>query len=325
MFLSGNEVYWHTRLEASIDGSATPNRTIVCYKDSWESSKIDPGEGTPTWRDPAQPAPAGSQPENALTGTIYMSNFTDLPITVSSAQGKTRLWRGTSLASLPAGIHPGARSAHHRLRVRRGPRQRPPAGRPDAPLRDDWAHRAEDPERGRHPGGARAPRRTASRCTAPPAVRSSSAPARFSGDGASTSTTTATTATPPTRGCSRPRSTCSPTWVRSPTTLMAGLVQPTPSTDTSAPSVTVTAPGAGANLGNGASVTVSGTASDAGGGVVTTVEVSLDGGQTYHRATGTTSWSYTGVLSRQRRGLDQGPSQRRQRQPQQRRSRSTSP
>ena len=78
---------------------------------------------------------------------------------------------------------------------------------------------------------------------------------------------------------------------------MPGLIQPTPSTDATAPTVDITAPGPGANLGNGASVTVSGTAVDAGGGVVTTVEVSLDGGETYTRAIGTTDWTYTGVLS----------------------------
>ena len=147
MFLSGNEVYWHTRLEASIDGSATPNRTIVCYKDSWESSKIDPGEGTPTWRDPAQPAPAGSQPENALTGTMYMSNDTDLAITVSAAQGKARLWRNTSLASLPAGttqtLAPHTIGYESDEDVDNG--HRPPG--PDPVDRDHRPDRAEGPER----------------------------------------------------------------------------------------------------------------------------------------------------------------------------------
>ena len=91
-------------LEPSIDGTSTPNRTLVCYKDSWESTKLDPtAEGTPTWRDPAYAAPNGSNPENSLTGTIYMSNDTDLAITVSAAQGKSRLWRGTSLASMATG------------------------------------------------------------------------------------------------------------------------------------------------------------------------------------------------------------------------------
>ena len=41
------------------------------------------------------------------------------------------------------------------------------------------------------------------------------------------------------------------------------------------------------------SVTISGTATDTGGGVVAGVEVSTDGGATWHPATGTTSWSYT--------------------------------
>jgi hypothetical protein len=39
-------------------------------------------------------------------------------------------------------------------------------------------------------------------------------------------------------------------------------------------------------------VTVSGTAADTGGGVVAAVEVSTDGGKTWHPATGTTSWTY---------------------------------
>jgi hypothetical protein len=81
-----------------------------------------------------------------------------------------------------------------------------------------------------------------------------------------------------------------------PTSLMAGMTMPTPSTDTQAPTVTVTSPTAGATLTNGSTVTVTGTAVDNGGGVVTTVEVSMDGGVTYHRATGTTSWTYTASL-----------------------------
>ena len=42
-----------------------------------------------------------------------------------------------------------------------------------------------------------------------------------------------------------------------------------------------------------AASTISGTASDTGGGVVAGVEVSTDGGTTWHPATGTTSWTYT--------------------------------
>ena len=41
-FFSGNEVYWKTRWEASEDGSNTPDRTLVCYKDTWADTQIDP-------------------------------------------------------------------------------------------------------------------------------------------------------------------------------------------------------------------------------------------------------------------------------------------
>ncbi|HEY8309431.1 MAG TPA: N,N-dimethylformamidase beta subunit family domain-containing protein, partial [Gemmatimonadaceae bacterium] len=113
-FFSGNEVYWHTRYEASsADGTSTPYRTLVSYKETWgntanpQGGKIDTStsEWTGTWRDPrfATAANGGSKPENAVSGTMYMANSDDLPVTVTSAQGKTRLWRNTSLTSLAAG------------------------------------------------------------------------------------------------------------------------------------------------------------------------------------------------------------------------------
>ncbi|MEO9238284.1 MAG: N,N-dimethylformamidase beta subunit family domain-containing protein, partial [Jatrophihabitantaceae bacterium] len=102
MFLSGNEMYWHTRFEPSIDGSNTAYRTLVCYKTTWDNANTDPtGENTSTWRDPRfSSTTAANVPENAVTGTMYMSNTSDLPVTVTSAQGKTRLWRNTGLASM---------------------------------------------------------------------------------------------------------------------------------------------------------------------------------------------------------------------------------
>ena len=33
-FLSGNEIAWKTRWEPSMDGTNTPYRTLVCYKES---------------------------------------------------------------------------------------------------------------------------------------------------------------------------------------------------------------------------------------------------------------------------------------------------
>jgi hypothetical protein len=105
-FLSGNEAYWHTRYEPSVDGTSTPYRTLVSYKETWAGAKIDPSSTwTGTWRDPrfaSQSAGAGL-PENNLTGTMYMSNFSDLPVTVSAQEGKLRLWRNTGLDQLAAG------------------------------------------------------------------------------------------------------------------------------------------------------------------------------------------------------------------------------
>ena len=43
-FFSGNEVFWKTRWENSIDGSGTPYRTLVCYKETHAGAKIDPAD-----------------------------------------------------------------------------------------------------------------------------------------------------------------------------------------------------------------------------------------------------------------------------------------
>ena len=78
-----------------------------------------------------------------------------------------------------------------------------------------------------------------------------------------------------------------------PATLQAGLTTATASADTTAPSSTITSPTAGSNVSQGAPVTISGTATDTGGGVVGGVEVSVDGGATWHPANSRASWSYT--------------------------------
>ena len=76
-FFSGNEIFWKTRWENSIDGSGTPYRTLVTYKETHANAKIDPlpDVWTGTWRDPRFSPPAdGGRPENALTGTIFTVN-----------------------------------------------------------------------------------------------------------------------------------------------------------------------------------------------------------------------------------------------------------
>ncbi len=133
-FFSGNEVFWKTRWETSIDGSSTPYRTLVCYKETHANAKIDPTpEWTGTWRDPRFSPPAdGGRPENALTGTIFMANDTGVPYLdrqVPAADGKMRFWRNTSVAYAGGRSDRHAAGRHARLRVGLGPRQRrSPAG-----------------------------------------------------------------------------------------------------------------------------------------------------------------------------------------------------
>ncbi|MBV8281454.1 MAG: DUF4082 domain-containing protein, partial [Candidatus Eremiobacteraeota bacterium] len=78
-----------------------------------------------------------------------------------------------------------------------------------------------------------------------------------------------------------------------PQTLQAGLVAATVSTDTTAPVSTINNPG---SVTQQLPVTITGTATDTGGGIVAGVEVSTDGGNTWHPATGTatgySTWSY---------------------------------
>jgi len=111
-FWSGNEVYWKTRWETSIDASGTPYRTMVCYKESWPSTSIDPSsewtsidpssEWTGLFRDDR--APSGADPENSLTGTLFKVNgYRRDTISVSDAFSDLRFWANTRVALLNPG------------------------------------------------------------------------------------------------------------------------------------------------------------------------------------------------------------------------------
>src|SRR5215813_5121568 len=67
---------------------------------------------------------------------------------------------------------------------------------------------------------------------------------------------------------------------------------PTPTPDTTPPTSTITSPTEGATITAIPPIAITGTASDAGGGSVVRVEVSVDGGANYSAATGTTAWSF---------------------------------
>jgi hypothetical protein len=80
-----------------------------------------------------------------------------------------------------------------------------------------------------------------------------------------------------------------------PQTLMQSLVVAAQTTDTAAPTSTITSPTASGSFTAAEPITITGTATDNGGGQVAVVEVSTDGGATWHRASGYENWSYTFV------------------------------
>ena len=69
------------------------------------------------------------------------------------------------------------------------------------------------------------------------------------------------------------------------------LVTTPASTDILAPTSSILIPAAGGTVESGNRTTISGTATELGGGTVGAVEVSVDGGTTWRRATGTSLWS----------------------------------
>jgi Domain of unknown function (DUF4082)/Bacterial Ig domain len=108
-FLSGNEVFWKTRFEASTvstDNSPKNYRTLVCYKETRDDKKLDPldpGTVTCTWRDPRF-GPNAGKPENALTGTIFMvDDFREDQILIPFPMTKLRFWRNTTIATTAQG------------------------------------------------------------------------------------------------------------------------------------------------------------------------------------------------------------------------------
>jgi hypothetical protein len=297
-FFSGNDIFWKTRYEASIDGSNTSYRTLVSYKETHANAVIDPQDPptwTGTWRDPRFSPPAdGGRPENALSGTIFVVNGPrNDTITVPDTDGKMRFWRNTSIATLAAGQT---------------------ANLPAGTLGAEWD---QDADNGFRPPGL---------------IRLSSTTLTLSGSwllqdfgstyGSGTATHHLTLYRHSSgalvfgagtyqwpwgldsnhdRGSGAPDARMQQATVNlladmhvQPPNLQPGLIAASASTDTTAPVSAITLPAGGASLTSGVPITVTGTASDTGGGVVGGVEVSVDGGTTWHPATsGRASWTYS--------------------------------
>ncbi len=303
-FFSGNEVFWKTRLEASVDPSNTANRTLVCYKETHYDAPVDPQDPTTwtgTWMDPRFSPPAdGGRPQNGLTGQLFDVNSGTTDITVPASYAKLRFWRNTRVASLNGNqsttLDSGVGTLGYEWDVDSDNGFRP------AGLMDMSATTSNAAEIFTDFGGTTQVNGTATHHLT--LYRAASGALVFGAgtvqwawgldNGGSTNATDtamqqATVNLFADMGNVQPAS------------LMAGLTAATPSTDATAPTSTITSPAQNANLSNGSSVTISGSATDGGGGVVAGVEVSTDGGTTWHPV-GTMStpgasvtWSYTWV------------------------------
>ncbi|MFO1153879.1 MAG: DUF6605 domain-containing protein [Rhodospirillales bacterium] len=298
-FFSGNEVFWKTRWENSIDGRNKARRTLVCYKETHEnrrSDPLDPPTWTGTWRDPRFSPPAdGGRPENGLTGQLFTVNgvqFNDLK--VGAPFRKMRLWRNTSLATMSD--------------------TDPPVTLGKSLLGFEWD---EDVDNRARPRGL---------------VRLSSSTWNVGGKlldfGSSFAPGTATHSLTLYRHPSGARvfgaGTIQWSWGLDethdnkagapvgdadpriqqatvnlfadmgvqPQTLRSNLRPATALSDTRAPTSRITSPTDGGTVERGATLMIAGTATDAGGGVIGGVEVSVDGGNTWHPAVGRENWSF---------------------------------
>ncbi len=286
-FFSGNEMFWKTRFEPSLDGS-TANRTLVSYKDTHFSEQQDPVAWTGTWRDGRIADPAdGVVPENELIGQLFVVNSGTSTITVPAPYRQLRFWRNTG-----AGLTSGQTMTLA----------------PDT-LGYEWDVDAENGLR--PPGSIRLSSTTVSGVEVFTDLGSTT---KFN----ETATHNMTLYRAPSGALVFGSGTVQWAWGLDnfnesatvnrnmqqatvnlfadmglqPATLLPGLVAATKSTDATAPTATVTS--YPATVADGTRVTLSGTASDV-GGVVAGVEVSTDGGESWRRATGTTTWSYSWI------------------------------
>jgi hypothetical protein len=309
-FFSGNEMFWKTRWGPSTEGSNTPYRTLTSYKETHFNAPVDPQDPptwTGSWRDPRFSPPAnGGRPENALTGQYFMVNAGTSDITVPSQYAKDRLWKNTAASTLKSGqsltLAPGAGTLGY-----------------------EWD---EDTDNGFRPAGELDlssttvsglqtfndyGSRLSENTTATHHLTLYKAPSGALVFGAGTVQWSWGLAnvnaweSPSTEPANKP---ADPNLEQEtvnlfaemgaqPGSLSTGLLAASKSTDTTAPTSTITSPTQGATLQDGSSQTIAGSATDAGGGVVAGVEVSTDGGTTWHPATLATpaeqsvKWTYT--------------------------------
>jgi hypothetical protein len=306
-FFTGNEVFWKTRWEQSIDGSNTPNRTLVTYKETHWDAPIDPQDPptwTGTWMDPRFSPPGdGGQPQNALTGQLFDVNSGTTDITVPSQYSKLRFWRNTAVASLGSGqsvtLDQGVGTLGYEWDVDADNGFRPPG------LMDLSSTTSNSAEVFTDYGSNTQTKSTATHHLT--LYRAASGALVFGAGtvqwawGLDNGTGSGNSGGPTDPTMQQATVNLLADMGTQPATLMSGLTPATKSTDATPPTSTITSPSPGATLSDGSAVTITGTATDAGGGVVAGVEVSTDGGSTWHPVTTmsaantSVTWSYSWI------------------------------
>ena len=297
-FFSGNEIFWKIRWENSIDGSATPYRTLVCYKETVAGAKIDPSPTwTGTWRDPQFSPPSdGGRPENGLSGTVFAVNASQPTdrITVPFAYSPHWFWSHTGIDTLaPGGT----------------------ATLVSGSLGYEWD---ESPDNGFQPPGLIHLSSTTisgvqllldygSTYGVGTATHSLSLYRHSSGafvfgagtvqwswglDGVHDNAVAGVSV-----AMRQATVNLLAKMQAQPGTLQSGLVVGSASSDSVPPISSIQSPTPGTAVAFAASVTISGVASDT-GGRVWSVEVSTDGGTSWHAAVGDVSWRYSWVPSK---------------------------
>jgi Domain of unknown function (DUF4082)/Fibronectin type III domain/Bacterial Ig domain len=302
-FFSGNEIYWKTRWGPSIDSSHTENRTLTTYKETHFNKAVDPLEpkvATSSWADPRFKAGGAGKPDNQISGQYFTVNSGTADIKVPGTFAKLRFWKNTAVSKLNSNetltLSPGTGTLGYEWDsdVENGFR---PAGR--IPLSSTSVNGVETfSDYGTHTETNQLAKHSLSLYRAPSGALVFGAGTVQWSWGLDNTNAWNQYATDPSEN--PPDPTMQQATVNllaemgaQPSTLQTGLLTATETTDHTAPTATITSPTSGKTVKSGEAITITGTAVDTGGGVVAAVEVSTDGGKTWHEATGTTSWTYS--------------------------------
>lgn len=297
-FLGGGAGMWKSRWLPSIDGANKSHRTLVSYRETVSDGKLDPMKNlwTGTWRDSRTFNPEGAKPENALTGTIAtVGPARNDRLFVPAQFRPLRFWRNTEVAALQEGetavLGRGILGHEWDEDIDNGAR---PSGLirlsettvDGVPYVQDWG--------GIYDSGTATHTMTLYRAASGALVFSAGTVQYSWGlDDLHTYFITPGRVRPDPMGAVKAIQQATVNLFAEmgvqPAALQPDLVPAQPSTDRTAPLARVTSPEDGMSV-QGA-ITISGVASDV-GGVVAAVEVSLDGGGTWHPAAGTGTWRY---------------------------------